>query len=39
VVDEGMVPTYLHDPANVASAHVAEAAGFPDRGWAVLGLW
>ena len=39
VVEEGMVPTYLHDPANVASAIVAESAGFPDRGWTVLGLW
>ena len=35
----GIVPTYLHDPANVASAHVADAAGFPDRGWTVLGLF
>jgi len=39
VIDEGRVATYLHDPANVASARVAEAAGFPDRGWKVLGLW
>lgn len=39
VVEEGMVPTYLHDPANVASGMVAEAAGFPERGWTVLGLW
>lgn len=38
VLDEGAVPTYLHDTRNVASAHVAEAAGFPDLGWAVLGL-
>jgi GNAT superfamily N-acetyltransferase len=36
VIDEGRVPTYLHDPANTASAHVAEAAGFPDRGWRLL---
>jgi GNAT superfamily N-acetyltransferase len=36
VIDEGKVPTYLHDPANTASAHVAEAAGFPDRGWRLL---
>ncbi|MEO3777123.1 GNAT family N-acetyltransferase [Micromonospora sp. B11E3] len=33
VLDEGAVPTYRHDPANVASARVAAAAGFPDRGW------
>ena len=35
----GIVPTYLHDPANVASGRVADAAGFPDRGWTVLGLF
>jgi len=34
----GALPTYLHDPANTASARVAEAAGFPDRGWTALGL-
>lgn len=39
VVAEGKVVTYLHDPANTASAKVADAAGFPDRGWKVLGLW
>ncbi len=33
ILDEGAVPTYQHDPANVASARVADAAGFPDRGW------
>jgi GNAT superfamily N-acetyltransferase len=38
VLDEGGIPTYLHSPNNVASAHVADAAGFPDRGWQVLGL-
>jgi RimJ/RimL family protein N-acetyltransferase len=38
VLDEGTVPTYQHDPANVASARVAEAAGFPDRGWRSVGL-
>lgn len=36
---DGAVPTYLHDPANTASARVADAAGFPDRGWRVHGLW
>lgn len=36
VLDEGRVPTYLHDLRNIASAHVAEAAGFPDRGWRFL---
>jgi GNAT superfamily N-acetyltransferase len=39
VIEDGAVATYLHDPRNVASAKVAEAAGFPDRGWEVLGLW
>jgi GNAT superfamily N-acetyltransferase len=39
IIDQGAVPTYLHDPSNTASAKVAEAAGFPDRGWQVLGLW
>lgn len=39
VLDEGAVPTYLHDPRNVASARVAEAVGFADRGWTVHGLW
>jgi GNAT superfamily N-acetyltransferase len=38
VLADGGVPTYLHDFANVASARVADAAGFPDRGWRVLGL-
>jgi GNAT superfamily N-acetyltransferase len=38
VLDEGAVPTYQHDPANIASARVAAAAGFPDLGWRSLGL-
>jgi hypothetical protein len=32
------VPTYIHDPANTASAHTADAAGFPDRGWTVIAV-
>ena len=39
LLDNGIVPTYLHDPANVASARVAEAAGFLDLGWRVLGMF
>jgi hypothetical protein len=39
LLDAGIVATYLHDPANVASARVAEAAGFPDLGWRVLGMF
>ena len=35
VITDGAVATYLHDPRNLASAKVAEAAGFPDRGWKV----
>jgi GNAT superfamily N-acetyltransferase len=38
VLDEGGIATYQHDPANVASAKVAEAAGFPDRGWRSVGM-
>jgi len=38
ILDEGAVPTYQHDPANIASAHVAEASGFPDRGWRSSGM-
>ena len=37
--DEGAVATYQHDPANTASARVAEASGFPDRGWRSLGMF
>jgi RimJ/RimL family protein N-acetyltransferase len=36
VLDDGKVPTYLHDLRNEASARVAEAAGFPDRGWRLV---
>ncbi len=39
VLDEGRVPTYLHAPDNHASARVAQAAGFTDRGWRVLGFF
>ena len=39
VLAEGAVPTYLHAPDNTASARVAEAVGFVDRGWTVHGLW
>ncbi|MDQ1585595.1 MAG: hypothetical protein QOH80_960 [Actinomycetota bacterium] len=38
VHDEGRISTYLHDPGNLGSARVADAAGFPDRGWTALGL-
>jgi GNAT superfamily N-acetyltransferase len=39
VIRDGGIPTYLHAPANAASARVAEAAGFPDRGWSVYSLF
>jgi len=39
VLDEGAVPTYLHAPDNLASARVARAAGFPDRGWSAYGVF
>ena len=38
VADEGAVATYLHALTNTASAKVAEASGFPDTGWWILGL-
>lgn len=38
VIADGAVPIYLHGPGNVGSARVAEAAGFPDRGWRLLEL-
>lgn len=37
VLERGAVPTYLHADANVRSAKVAVAAGFPDLGWRILG--
>jgi GNAT superfamily N-acetyltransferase len=36
VLEAGKVPTYQHDLDNVASGKVADAAGFPDRGWRFL---
>jgi RimJ/RimL family protein N-acetyltransferase len=38
VVATGAVTTYVHDPRNVASARVAEAAGFPDLGWRIFSV-
>jgi RimJ/RimL family protein N-acetyltransferase len=35
IVAQGAVPIYLHDPANLASARVADAAGFADLHWKV----
>jgi GNAT superfamily N-acetyltransferase len=38
ILARGAVPIYLHDPANLASDRTADAAGFPDEGWQILGL-
>lgn len=38
IARRGRVALYLHAADNTASAHVADAAGFPDEGWRVLGL-
>ncbi|HEV2759344.1 MAG TPA: GNAT family N-acetyltransferase [Acidimicrobiales bacterium] len=38
ILRRGGIPIYLHGRGNAASARVAEAAGFPDRGWSILGL-
>ncbi|GGK01711.1 hypothetical protein GCM10010123_34490 [Pilimelia anulata] len=32
-LDEGAVPTYVHDPGDAAAAGAAAAAGFAERGW------
>jgi len=37
-LDHGAVPLYLHADDNVASAKAADAAGFADLGWRVLGI-
>lgn len=37
ILAQGAVPIYLHDPANLASGRTADAAGFPDEGWQILG--
>lgn len=39
VIAGGGVPLYVHHPDNVPSAKVADAAGFPDRGWRMLVVW
>lgn len=39
VLEDGAVPTYLHPPGHAASARTADAAGFPDLGWRILGLF
>jgi RimJ/RimL family protein N-acetyltransferase len=38
VREDGGIATYQHDVHNLASARVADAAGFPDLGWTALGI-
>jgi ribosomal protein S18 acetylase RimI-like enzyme len=38
-LDDGAVPIYLHAEDNIASAKTADASGFPDLGWRILGLF
>jgi GNAT superfamily N-acetyltransferase len=39
VIAEGAAPIYLHAPSNTASARTADTAGFPDRGWKIVGMF
>ena len=39
VLEDGAIPIYLHSPFNEASARTADASGFPDRGWQILGIF
>jgi predicted GNAT family acetyltransferase len=39
VLASGRLPLYVHAPDNIPSARVADAAGFPDRGWRLLVAW
>jgi GNAT superfamily N-acetyltransferase len=39
IAADDAVATYLHAPDNHASGKVAEASGFPDEGWKVIGYW
>lgn len=36
IIARGGIPIYQHDARNISSARVAEAAGFPDRGWRAI---
>jgi GNAT superfamily N-acetyltransferase len=38
ILAEGAIPMYLHGDHNAASGHVADGAGFPDRGWHIIEL-
>jgi GNAT superfamily N-acetyltransferase len=39
VIADGATPVYLHAPSNIASARTADTAGFPDRGWKIIGMF
>jgi GNAT superfamily N-acetyltransferase len=39
ILADDAIPTYLHALDNHASAKVADASGFPDVGWRILGFW
>ncbi len=39
VLADGAIPIYLHAEDNLASARTADASGFPDLGWRMLGLF
>lgn len=39
VLADGAIPTYFHQASNLPSAATADAAGFPDRGWKIIGLF
>lgn len=39
ILADGALPSYIHDPQNAASCRVAEATGFPDRGWRAMALF
>lgn len=36
ILERGAIPMYLHGDRNAASSKVADAAGFPDRGWHLI---
>ena len=38
ILEEGAIPIYLHSQQNFASARVADAVGFHDKGWRILGI-
>lgn len=39
ILGQGAIPLYIHADDNTASANTAQAAGFADYGWRVVGLF